>query len=486
MKLRYIALALIMLSSMIVNVGCDTIARADDTPQAKTAVTESATEPKIQCKVQIQSYDKQSLTDEVTYTIKKINLKGYDSLIAKNMNTNRGLLEINLDAGEYLITADSGNYSETISINEDETSLVLTAENNSMYNILSSTEKICFIGDSITIGTVTDGEGWYSGLLGKFPNIKKVDVSAIGGQTSASLFEDEDNMKIIEESEATTYVIALGINDVIYRYKEEKATTYTAGEYVHNMEKLVRIINNKDDNIDHNFIFIAPFEYANKYTHTFSKYIQRENTHSEYTSELYNWCTINNYTFVAPMNYVNNTFATVDDLEEYMVDDVHPAYPSGTSLYSKAVYESSVLNSTGTLNISQTFYKEVERKKTASSYKKYPIDYIQEDVSADIKKDTFFTIKDHITGKYVSLEKDVIDGEYKFEKLTNEPHYYHPTKDDGTFTVNHIPQGGYIINFEYNNQDYSPYIYSRIVFVNGGDIESNKHLYMKAKSESDD
>ncbi len=482
MKLKYILFSVVILAVMLINTGCDATAKADDTTQP---ATQPATEAKkIQCKVQIQSYDKQSLTDNTTYTIKKINMVGSNSLVAKNLTTNKGLLEVNLDSGEYTVTADSGVYSEAINIKEGDTSLVLTAENNLMYSILESTEKICFIGDSITKGTVTNGEGWYSGLLGKFPNIKNVDVSAIGGQTSASIFDDKENMKIIKDSQATTYVIALGVNDVIYRYKDEWATTYTASEYVHNMEKLVRIINDKNSNVNNKFIFIAPFEYTNKYSYTLSKYIQRENTHAEYTSELYNWCSINGYAFVAPMNYINNTLVTVDKPEEYMVDDVHPSYPLGTSLYSEAVYESSVLSTTGTLNISQTFYKETARKETDSNYKTYPVDYIQTNVDTTIKQDTFFTIKDHITGEYVALEKDGTDGDYKFSKLTTEPHYYHSVKADGTFTINNIPQGGYTINFEYNKQGYSPYLNSQIVFVNGGNIKTNTQLYMKAAVNS--
>ena len=61
----------------------------------------------------------------------------------------------------------------------------INAECNEMYKILKSTERICFIGDSITIGSASGGYGWYDGLLAKFPNIESVDVAATGGQTSA-------------------------------------------------------------------------------------------------------------------------------------------------------------------------------------------------------------------------------------------------------------------------------------------------------------
>lgn len=464
---------------MLVNTGCDITVVAN---HATEVVTEPATEAKKNyCKVQIQSYDKQSLTDNVTYTIKKLDITGDAEIIEENLKTFRGLVEVNIEAGKYEISSSSGVYNETIVIDEDETSFVISAENNPMYSILDSTKKICFIGDSITKGTVTDGEGWYSGLLAKFPNIKQVDVAALGGQTSASLFDDQENMNIIKESKATTYVIALGVNDVIYRYKNDRATTYTANEYLQNMKKLVRFINEKNNNTNYDFIFIAPFEHTNKYSYTLPKYIQRDNTHREYTCALYNWCNIRGYTFVAPMNYIKNTLATVEDSSEYMKDDVHPLYPLGTVLYSEGVYESSVLNTIGTLKINQNFYREEERQRTASKYKTYPIDYIQTDVDTNVMKDTFFTITDQSTGMYLSLKKDGTEGEYKFDQLSSDPHYYHSVNSDGTFIINDIPQGGYTINFEYNKQGYSSYLECQTVFVNGGIIQTNATLYMKDK-----
>ncbi|MEE0859168.1 MAG: SGNH/GDSL hydrolase family protein [Acutalibacteraceae bacterium] len=473
-------ISVLLILCTIATTGCTTDAMANTTaPNATEVATEKATKAKELCKVQIQSLDKQNLTDSVSYTIKSLTTNTETSLITDSLTTQNGSANIELESGEYVIQANSSDFEKQFIISDGETSKSISAENNSMYNILSNTNSVCFIGDSITIGSAVDGHGWYDGLIERFPNITTVDVAAKGGQTSASLFDNETDMNIIKESSAHTYVIALGINDVIYRNSNSRASSYTSAEYISNYEKLVRLINEKDTTAENDFIFIAPFEYINKYSYTLTKYIRRENTHEEYTVALYNWCKQNNYTFVAPMNYIKNTLSSVENASDYTVDDIHPSYPLGTKLYSEAVYESSVLNNTGTLKITQLFYNEADRNKTDTDYETYPTDYILTDVNSEIMQNTYFTIKNYSTGEYIDLKKSDTTGKYEYEKTSTEPRYYHPTSTDGSFTVDNIPEGGYIIKFEYNKKGYTSYLDTEIVFVNGGNTVTNSSIYMK-------
>lgn len=477
MRLKQIITLMLVAVCVPVMAGCDFTAFADKQPATEPA-TEIATQPKPKlCKVQIQSTDKQNLTDEIAYTLYSVDKNNVTTIIKDDIKTTKGLAHIDLEQGEYMLEADISNFQQRFSVEENEDSKTVHFENNSMYKALSSATNVCVIGDSITIGSSSGGYGWYDGLIERFPNIQTVDVAAKGGQTSASLFENQNDMSVINSTSAETYIIALGINDVIYRDKNTTSTTFTTAEYIKNIENLVKYINDKDENKINKFIFVAPFEYINKDSYQFTKYIRRENTHLEYTIALYNWCRLNNYAFTAPMNYIKNTLATVDDAEEYTVDDVHPSYPLGTQLYSKAVYESSVVSKGGTLNITQLFYKESQRSPADKSYSKYPFDYTKVDVANDILQKSRFTIKNYNTGEYVTLNK-ADNGSYEFEELNTIPHYYRPT-DTGCITVNNLPQGGYIINFEGNDSGYQAYLETEIAFVNGGDIVTNSYVYMR-------
>lgn len=477
-KIQKSILAIIIITTLGL-AGCGEGNQAVAASPTESETIEKTTEIKQLCTLQIQSLDKQNLTDNVVYTITQLNRNGTSKPIADNIKTENGITTIQLESGRYKISSSSGYFESEINISENEINKTINAENNSFYNILSQSTGVCIIGDSITIGSVADGHGWYEGILEKFPNIKSVDVAAKGGQTSASLFDNQNDISTIINTTADTYIIALGINDVIYRNNDSRNTSYTSAEYIRNFEKLVRIINNKNDITENKFIFISPFEHINKESYAMPKYIRRENTHEEYTAELYNWCKQNNYTFVAPMNYIKNQLEILENPQDYTADDIHPSYPLGTRLFSEGVYESAIVADTGTLTIDQLYYKEKERAKTDKSYKSYPIDYILTDVSKEALKSTYFTIKNYTTGKYVEL--DDYNGEYTYSSEGNQPCYYHSVANDGSLRINNIPEGGYIINVEYNTLDYTSYLDTKIVFVNGGNIETHSYVYMKYK-----
>ena len=479
MRVKQIITLILALACVPAMVGCDFTAFANNIIPNQTA-TEQPTEPPTKaelCKVQIQSYDKQNLTDEITYNVYKVDRNGKGTAVKENLETVNGLAHIDLEQGDYRIEANIGSYRQSFSVEKNETVKTVEIENNNMYEALSTAQNVCVIGDSITIGSSSGGYGWYDGLIDKFPNIKTVDVAATGGQTSSSIFDNEKDMEIIKKSSAETYIIALGINDVIYRDKGGNQTTFTTAEYIKNLENLVKYINDKDQGKMNQFVFVAPFEYINKHSYQLTKYIRRENTHQEYTIALYNWCTLNDYAFTAPMNYIKNTLATVDDSDEYTIDDVHPSYPLGTQLYSKAVYESSVVSSSGALNIYQLFYKESKRDPKDKNYNDYPLNYTKVDVADNILNESYFTIRNYSTGEYVALN-ETANGGYEFEELSPVTHYYHPT-DNGCIAIDNLPKGGYIISFEYNKLGYKSYLDTEIVFVNGGDVITNSYIYMK-------
>lgn len=483
MKIKIMLVSVLLAGSLLVNAGCTLQAVAEHQGADSTQSTAKAAKEKQLCTLQIKSLDKQNITDSVQYKITRLDSDMKETkVIQKALETTNGIVQTELEKGIYRVQAINGDFQQIITISNQK-KMNINAECNEMYKILKSTERICFIGDSITIGSASGGYGWYDGLLAKFPNIESVDVAATGGQTSASVFDNEKDMEIINESQADTYVVALGINDVIYRDKTDRATSFTSSEYIQNLENLVSTISAKDTYKAPKFVFVAPFEYINRYSHVMTKYLRRDNTHEEYTIALYNWCKMNGYAFTAPMNYIKNSLADIDNAKDYTCDDIHPSYPLGTQLYSNAVYESSVLNTTGTLNIVQHFYDEKARKKTDSSYADYPTDYIEATVDANVLKATCFSIKDFNTGKYLALELDEKTGQYTYVKTESYKSCYYPRQADGRLTINNIPAGGYIVSCEYNSQGYSAYLKTENIFVNGGSKASNANIHFKNEAE---
>lgn len=480
-KIIIFIILLLILFSIISILGYNAFNNNEKPDSVSITATEYPTiEPTEEIKlydVTIKSYDKNILTDNISYTIKKYNSNKTISKIYENLSTKEGIVNIQLEQGEYSIISNNGVFEKEFSITENSNSQEILAENNSLYTILSNTKNACIIGDSITIGSRADGHGWFEDLIGKFKNIENVDVSAIGGQTSASIFYDEQNLDVIKNTSADTFIIALGVNDVIYRNSNSRKTSFTSAEYIANMERLIKTINdNNYPDKEKEFIFVAPFGYINKISYQLPKYIRYEDTHSEYTTELYEWCNKNGYTFVSPMNSINNSLDNFENPLEYSSDDLHPTYPIGTSLYSQSVYDSATTDKTGTLNIKQCFYYEVDRDKKDKSYKTYPIDYIETFVDSDILHDAVFTIQKYSTNEYIDLE--INNNEYNYKNTSDTPCYYSLLDNNDIMKINNIPEGGYIIKMTSYNQNYTPYISTRTVFVNGGNITSNAYIYM--------
>lgn len=442
--------------------------------------TEKATQPETLYTVKINSYDKNVLTDKVSFKLVEMCVNGKTNVINEKLETQNGKAEFKLKEGSYLITSSNGVFEKEITINDKSNDIVISAENNRFYDIMKHTQNICVVGDSITAGSKTDGHGWFENLIAKFKNIKNVDVSAVGGQTSKSIFYDTDNLSVIQNSSADTFIIALGVNDVLYRTNATRYTSYTTSEYIGNLERLVNVIQNNSFDKEKNIIFVAPFEYINRVSYQFPKYLRSEDTHEEYVSALYQWCKEKGYAFVSPMNTIKNTVEKSQNPLEYTDDDLHPTYPLGTSLYSDAVYDSANISTVGSLEIGQKFYIEQQRNKTDEAYKSYPIDYVE--ITLD-KKDipkAVFTIQDYSSGEYIELETDD-KGNYVYEKSGNIPCYYSPKEVWETLKVSNLPVGGYVVKLTSYDSKYMPYITARTVFVDGSNISAKANILFNAE-----
>lgn len=90
---------------------------------------------------------------------------------------------------------------------------------------MAEAERVCFVGDSITQGTMNGAVPWFEPLLGIMPGT--TESCAWGGATMKSAVEEhEDELRSVQ---ANLFVIALGANDVRYR---DRSCALDAREYV--------------------------------------------------------------------------------------------------------------------------------------------------------------------------------------------------------------------------------------------------------------
>lgn len=430
--------------------------------------------------ITLTSLDKEVKTDAVSYTIKRITQNHGEQTIYDEITTTNGIFTKSLTLGKYEI-AGKGMYTyhTVVELKEDGETMELSAQNNRLYVLLSQSEKVCVIGDSITSGSCTKGHGWHEGLLSKFENIKETQLVAKGGQTTASLFTDKIRMEKLDKANADTYIIALGVNDCLKR-GGATPTSSNIKEYLVNIEKLVNYIRAKDSSEEANLIFVSPFTFANKNTTAIEKYLQKDNIHQAYINALEKWCAERAYLCISPMNYVNHVLETAENAAEYMYDDLHPAYPKGTELYGEAVYQSCTMETGGTLEITQSFYQRTIKK--AGQTPTYTDKPVKKDNT--IHGATFFSIRNSDTGKYVKVggkEDAAKTGVYYFDgEDSDEMLYYSVGEDTAKMVVEDMPQGCYQVIYGGNTEGYGALRLVTVMYVTPGSAPTHAVLMMNA------
>ncbi|HHZ05509.1 MAG TPA: hypothetical protein GX401_01775 [Clostridiales bacterium] len=429
--------------------------------------------------VTINSFEKAKKTDAVTYSIKRLYGNGYEPAL-DNIKTNNGTTTKALSCGTYVITSDlSPDICKTIRIDRPDQCVNIDIENNEVYSLLSAADKVCMVGDSITAGSCTDGHGWFERLISGFSNIKGTDVAARGGQTSASIFIDTDTLNKLKQSTADTYIIALGVNDVICR-DNDTVTTSSASEYIENMKKLVSIIKEKENGDQNKIIFVSPFIYQNKATAQLEKYIKRDNVHQEYIYALKAWCREQDYPCVDMMNYVTQYLSCQPQPDSFMVDDLHPSYKTGTTLYSDAFFSELSGDRLGTLAITQDFYK----KSTTQDNDQNKTTYSLENQDNNIHSGTAFTIQNYSTKKYIEVYSYADDspstGEYVFKSEAQTPISYFVGSSSRAMIINNLPEGCYTITVTGNSYNKASYRTTTVMYVSGSDTITTARLPMAA------
>lgn len=196
-----------------------------------------------------------------------------------------------------------------------------------LFGYLQSGRSICFLGDSITHGSLTDGIHWYQPLI---PYIKG-DISDLshGGWQVKHLINEEANIP-----SADVYVIAIGINDVVLG---GTVAANTPDEYTEECGQLAGII--KKISPDAVIFFIDPWTFVSEDQDA----LERADNFRE---ALGKWCGQNGYRYINTDPIIRSVLIK-DGVYKYLLNDYHPNGNLGVGLYSYAVLKADHERSTG-------------------------------------------------------------------------------------------------------------------------------------------
>lgn len=199
-------------------------------------------------------------------------------------------------------------------------------KNSTLYKAMSGSDKICFVGDSITEGTKNGGCPWYEPVESFFAGKAILNYSK-GGCTVSYMLEH-----INEIPEADLYVIALGTNDV--RYRDESTCAMTSDEYIKRLDVLKEKLLARSSGCS--FIFIAPWYSTDGDPFCKMSFAEKTAMNNEYSASLEKYCSDKGFVFIDPNGYIRDMLKA-SSAGTYLIDHIHPNAASGVVMYSKAV-----------------------------------------------------------------------------------------------------------------------------------------------------
>jgi len=200
--------------------------------------------------------------------------------------------------------------------------------NSAIVKMLSDAKSVCFLGDSITVGSRNGGTGWYKPLTEHFSNVKIYETA----WDSATVQTLLNNSGKITDTDADLYITAIGTNDV--RYRDSARCAMTAAEYIERIAALTEQILLKNENAE--FVFIAPWPALdNDPNNKCGSVYERDRLFAEYADALAEFCKNEGYLYLDPNPYIKNAL-NFRPVSKYLIDHIHPGKLNGVGLYSQA------------------------------------------------------------------------------------------------------------------------------------------------------
>lgn len=191
-------------------------------------------------------------------------------------------------------------------------------KDSEFYEDMQSGKSFCFLGDSITSGSVTEDIPWYQPLT---PYISgTISNFSHGGWAVKNLIDEAGNIP-----EADIYVIAIGINDILF--PEDEASAQTALEFATRCKELGDLLTTASPGCK--IYFILPWSFTDSDT----SFVERG---SRFRSALAQTCIAKGYGYINPDPVIQSVIED-EGSSKYMYNDFHPNAPDGIGLYCYAV-----------------------------------------------------------------------------------------------------------------------------------------------------
>lgn len=204
----------------------------------------------------------------------------------------------------------------------------LINENGVIINMIQRNNKIAFVGDSLTEGTLNGGYGWFEPMMQLFPG-KQVVQFAKGSQTSKFF---KENKETISELKAGLYFLAMGCNDI--RYRDPAVCAMDASEYVANIDEICQSIIEKQPQAE--IVCISPWTSWRIDPNCRTTLEEKKKLYSRYSSELQRFCESKGFVYVDPNPHIE-AVVSKRDRRYYMLDYIHCNAGQGIKLYSEAM-----------------------------------------------------------------------------------------------------------------------------------------------------
>lgn len=191
-------------------------------------------------------------------------------------------------------------------------------KDSEFYEDMQSGKSFCFLGDSITSGSVTEDIPWYQPLT---PYISgTISNYSHGGWFVSNLI---DKANIIPK--ADIYVIAIGINDILF--PEAEASAQTALEFASRCKELGELLT--DASPGSKIYYILPWSFID----SDQSFVERGD---RFRSALTQTCIAKGYGYINPDPVIQSVIED-EGSSKYMFNDFHPNAPDGIGLYCYAV-----------------------------------------------------------------------------------------------------------------------------------------------------
>ncbi len=191
---------------------------------------------------------------------------------------------------------------------------------NRFLEMLGKARSVCFVGDSVTEGTVNGGIPWYEPLVSNYPDLKVVNVSK-GGITSKGLLPLVSKARF----EVDIAVIAVGCNDIRYR---SRAGALTSEAYVSAMDSLVSILRKRAKEV----VVVTPWPSTRFDPRCALGEKAKLDLYDEYSRALKEYCVSNGLMYSDPYPSIRRYFE-FNLNSPMLLDHIHPT-AQGAEMYS--------------------------------------------------------------------------------------------------------------------------------------------------------